>query len=319
MKVLVADDEVISRRLLESSLRRWGYQPQMAGDGFEALKILEQPDSPKLAILDWLMPGLSGLEVCREIRRKKPDPYTYIMLLTAKTGKQDIVSGLDAGADDYITKPFDADELQVRMRTGKRILYLQDQLIAAREALREQATHDSLTGLWNRAAILDTLGGELARRKRLGGALGVVLVDLDYFKRLNDQHGHPVGDAVLSAVANTMCASTRPYDSVGRLGGEEFLIVLPGCDRMNAISHAERMRCAISRIAMPAANGHPISVTASLGVAVVGDDCDATASDLISQADAAMYQAKDKGRNRVEFAELPQSMADIPTAAASVC
>ncbi len=138
------------------------------------------------------------------MRRKKPDPYTYIMLLTAKTGKQDIVSGLDAGADDYITKPFEAEELQVRLRTGKRILYMQDQLIAAHESLREQATHDSLTGLWNRGAILDILASELARRKRLGGMLGVVLLDLDHFKQLNDQHGHAIGDAVLSTVAKTM-------------------------------------------------------------------------------------------------------------------
>lgn len=319
MKVLVAEDELISRRLLESSLGRWGYEPILAGDGFEALNILEQADSPKLAILDWLMPGLSGLEVCQEIRRKKPDPYTYIMLLTAKTGKTDIISGLDAGADDYITKPFDAQELQVRLRTGKRILYLQDQLIAAREAMREQATHDSLTGLWNRGAILDILASELSRRNRLGGSLGLVLVDLDHFKQLNDQHGHAAGDDVLTAAANTMRASTRPYDSVGRLGGEEFLIVLPGCDKMNAISHAERMRAAISRVFVASASGAPIEVTASLGVAVVGDDFDAPTAELIAIADAAMYQAKDKGRNRVEFADLPQSLADIAGAAASVC
>src|ERR1051326_2832588 len=141
MKVLVADDEPVSRRLLESSLYRWEFEPIIAADGLEALEILRAPDSPKLAILDWLMPGKSGLEVCREVRQTKPEPYTYMLLLTAKTSKTDIIHGLDAGADDYVTKPFDSAELQVRLRTGKRILYLQDQLIAAREALRERALH----------------------------------------------------------------------------------------------------------------------------------------------------------------------------------
>jgi diguanylate cyclase (GGDEF)-like protein len=315
MKVLIADDEAISRRLLESSLRRWGYEPILASDGFEALSVLEQVNSPKLAILDWLMPGLSGLEVCSKIRRTKPEPYTYILLLTAKTSKTDVIQGLDAGADDYVAKPFDADELQVRLRTGKRILYLQDQLIAAREALREQATHDSLTGLWNHAAILEILSSELSRRKRLGGSLGIVLVDLDHFKQLNDEHGHAAGDTVLTAVANTMRCSTRPYDAVGRLGGEEFLIVLPGCDKINAVSHAERMRNVIGRISVETSTGRPVTVSASLGVTVVTDECDLDPTTLVHAADVALYRAKDNGRNRVEFTDPTRLMEAVENSA----
>jgi diguanylate cyclase (GGDEF)-like protein len=305
MKVLIADDESVSRRLLESSLRRWDYQPVIANDGLEAFQILSQPDAPKLAILDWLMPGKTGLEVCREIRQRKREPYTYILLLTAKTAKADVIHGLDAGADDYVTKPFDAAELQVRLRTGKRILYLQDQLIAAREALRERALRDSLTGLWNRSAIMDFLGSELSRQNRLGGSLGLAMIDLDNFKQLNDVYGHLLGDSVLCAVAQTMRASTRPYDGIGRLGGEEFLIVLPGCDEINAASHAERMRAAIQRIETENAEGKNVKVTASIGVSVTADNLEIDTLDLIRAADVALYRAKDRGRNRVEFFVAP--------------
>src|SRR6185295_7273966 len=157
MKVLIADDEAISRRLLESLLRRWGYDVVVANDGLEASRILQLPGAPKLVVFDWMMPGLDGAQLCREVRERKQDPYTYILLLTGKRAKGDVIEGLEAGADDYITKPFEPQELKVRMRTGKRILCLQDQLIAAREALRDMAMHDSLTGLCNRAAILESL------------------------------------------------------------------------------------------------------------------------------------------------------------------
>lgn len=302
MKVLIADDEDVSRKLLQSSLTRWGYQTLVAADGEEALELLRAPDPPKLAILDWLMPGIDGVELCRKIRKETTEPYTYIILLTGKRTKSDVIEGLDAGADDYVIKPFDADELKVRLRTGKRILYLQEQLITAREALREQATHDALTGLWNRAATLELLSNELSRQKRHGGGLAVAMVDLDRFKEINDVHGHLVGDAVLRATAETMRGSTRPYDSVGRFGGEEFLIVLPGCDQTNAMSHAERMRMAISRAAVQA-GGQTVQVTASIGVTVAPHDANADAIQLIRAADAALYTAKDHGRNCVEFAE----------------
>ena len=153
-----------------------------------------------------------------------------------------MIEGLDAGADDYVVKPYDPQELQVRLRTGRRILLLQEQLIAAREAMREQATHDALTGLYNRAATLELLSKELGRQQRHGGSVGLVLVDLDRFKQINDQHGHLIGDRVLREASQAMLKCTRPYDFVGRFGGEEFLVALPGCDLINAISHAERMR-----------------------------------------------------------------------------
>jgi len=302
MKVLVADDEAVSRKLLETTLHRWGYEVVTAHDGLEALRMLREPEAPKLAILDWLMPGLDGVQICREIRGQRSEPYTYILLLTGKNSKCDVIEGLDAGADDYVIKPFDSQELQVRLRTGKRILYLQEQLIAARETLRDQATHDSLTGLWNRAATFELLMKELARQQRLGGSVAVALLDLDGFKQINDVHGHLVGDEILRAVAAAMQNSTRRYDAVGRFGGEEFILVLPGCDNINALSHAERIRAVIGQISINTPQGL-VGVTASLGVTVSRPEQNIDACGLIRAADAALYQAKHDGRNRVEFAD----------------
>ena len=300
MKILIAEDEPVSRRLLQSSLERWGYNVVVAKDGTEATEILLAPDAPKMALLDWLMPGVDGIQLCRNIRRNKPEPYTYILLLTGRRAQGDVIRGLEAGADDYVRKPFDPAELKVRLRTGKRILFLQERLISSREALRDQATRDPLTGLWNRAAILDILGDELARSAREGGSLGLLIADLDCFKHINDTYGHPTGDEVLCGVARAMRDSVRRYDAVGRYGGEEFLIVLPGCDESNAVSHAERLRAAICRVTVETslASVHP---SMSVGVVVSNRQTSLDIGDLIQAADAALYRAKHAGRNRVEL------------------
>lgn len=302
MKVLVADDEAISRRLIETSVRRWGYDPVVAGDGLEASRILRSLDAPKLVVLDWMMPGLDGIQLCRELRRDDDAAYSYILLLTAKHAQSDVVEGLEAGADDYIAKPFDPQELRVRLRTGKRILFLLDQLTAARETLRELAARDPLTELWNHSSIIQLLADEIARSERQGTHLGVALVDLDHFKAINDTYGHLVGDSVLREAAQVMGHSTRPYDAVGRLGGEEFLVMLPGCDKMNAVSHAERLRLALQRSEVTTPSG-PIHFTASVGVTVIEPGTHDDAETAIRAADSAMYAAKHAGRDRVEFSE----------------
>jgi two-component system cell cycle response regulator len=301
MKVLVADDEIVSRRLIESSVRRWGYDVIVAADGDEAARILQEPDAPKLAVLDWLMPGLDGIQLCRQLREQKAESYTYILLLTAKHMQGDVIQGLEAGADDYITKPFDPQELRVRLRTGKRILFLLDQLTTTREALRQLAAHDPLTSLWNHNAIIELLAGEITRAERQGSCVGVILADLDRFKSINDTHGHLIGDHVLRQAAQVLGSVIRPYDAVGRFGGEEFLIVLPGCDPMNAVSHAERLRVALGRAEVLMPTGAPLHFTASFGVTVVGPDSYSDADTAIHLADSAMYAAKHAGRDRVEF------------------
>ena len=304
MRVLIAEDDPISRRVLETMLTRWGYEITVACDGTEAWDFLSEADSPRLAILDWMMPGRSGVEVCRLLREaEEEDRYHYVILLTAKGRQEDIIEGMNAGADDYITKPFDSGELKVRLGAAKRILDLQTQLIAAREALREQATHDSLTGLWNRAAILAMLNGEINRSAREQRSVGVIMVDVDNFKSINDTFGHKAGDLVLAEAARRMVSTTRPYDRIGRYGGEEFLIVVPGCDLNSARSAAERIRADLAAEPITISEQVSVSMTVSIGVSstVGGEECEAAT--LVYLADEALYRAKNAGRNRVELTQ----------------
>jgi diguanylate cyclase (GGDEF)-like protein len=299
MRVLIADDDTTSRRLLANMLAGWGYEVVTAADGAEAWDLLQQPNAPFLAILDWMMPGLTGPAVCRDLRQLRKEPYTYVLLLTARTNKEDVIEGMNSGVDDYVTKPFDAQELKVRLRAGRRILDLQAELVAAREALREQATRDPLTCVWNRYAIFDTLNREINRSVRENTSLSLIMADLDHFKQVNDSHGHLAGDTVLREAARRMQSCVRPYDYVGRYGGEEFLVVLPGTSSSQAFQLAERLRRALA--SAPFAVGNlAIPVTASFGVSGIEAGEDAEPEKLIRTADEALYRAKESGRNCVE-------------------
>ncbi len=320
LRILAAEDNPVFQSMLKTMLTRWGYEVIIAKDGNEAWSILESGEAPRLVLLDWMMPGMDGVEICRRVRSADREPYIYIVLLTARTESQDLVEGMDAGADDYLTKPFHAHELRVRLRAGRRILELQEQLLEAREALREQATHDGLTGLLNRTTILQTLREELERCAREEHGVAVLLVDLDRFKLINDTFGHLAGDAVLRDAARRMKAAVRCYDSAGRYGGEEFLIVMPGCDESSARLQAERVRRAVG--AEPYTfDGGPAVVTCSIGLSCRAlarpQDSDA----LVREADLALYGAKDRGRNRVEAAIVGGAIEDslaLPLLAGSV-
>jgi two-component system, cell cycle response regulator len=300
-RILIAEDDLISRRVLERFLAKWGFEVVLASNGSEAWQVLQKDDSPRLAVLDWMMPELEGVQVCQMVRKLNDRPYVYILLLSARSQKQDILEGLKAGADDYLTKPFDAEELQARLYVGKRIIELQDNLIAARETLRFQATHDGLTRLVNRREILEVLRREMARQRREKHSLGVALADLDHFKSINDTYGHAAGDAVLTEAARRMTASLRAYDAVGRYGGEEFLVIAPSSDELGTVALAERVRAAISSPPMSACTTLA-DVTMSLGVAASAGQNPADAEALLRAADAALYRAKERGRNRVELA-----------------
>lgn len=301
MIVLIAEDEEMSRRLLEVSLVKEGYKTVVVSDGLEAWNILQKPDAPQLAILDWTMPGMDGIEVCRELRKRGGERYVYLILLTAKSKKEDVIEGLRAGADDYLIKPCHPLELSARLRTGMRILDLQGQLIETREALRIQATQDSLTGLWNRSSIFEILDREFLRASREVSSLGLVLGDLDHFKHINDTYGHQVGDLVLKEAAKRMRSVMRPYDSIGRYGGEEFLVVLPGCDWEKAVNQAERIRTSLESKPVSLSDGQTITLTMSLGVAASDPQSPETRDAMIHAADAALYRAKSGGRNRTDL------------------
>jgi two-component system, cell cycle response regulator len=301
--VLIAEDDPLFRRMIERWFERWHYRVTVVENGLDAWEVLQKEDAPQLAVLDWMMPGMDGLELCRKIRSREQGPYRYVLLLTARDDKQDVVAGLEAGADDYLTKPFEVDELRARIRAGKRILDLQAALLRAQDELQSVADHDALTGLWNRRAILDLLRGEISRRKRTTDALGVIMADIDHFKKINDTHGHLVGDAVLQEVTRRLAASLRQYDAVGRYGGEEFLIVLPACSAPNLLISAERLRRCIADQPVETSAGQ-IPVTLSLGLASVeqGEKETPDCETFLRHADEALYAAKDRGRNRAETA-----------------
>ncbi len=301
MRALIAEDDSISRRLLETFLVKWGYEVVAAKEGEEAWRVLQQEDSPKLAILDWMMPGRAGVEICRSVRQRKGKAYVYIILLTARGHKEDMVEGLESGADDYVTKPFDPVELRARLRAGQRIIELHDQLFQAQEALRDQASRDPLTGLWNHGTILAILRKEVARAARTRGPFALVMADVDKFKTINDTYGHLVGDAVLREASQRLRGVMRAYDSLGRYGGDEFLAVIPGCDPVGVASFAESFRARIECKAVETPEG-PIPITLSLGVAAIENLPDVQAETLIRAADAALYRAKVAGRNRVALA-----------------
>jgi two-component system cell cycle response regulator len=300
-RILIAEDDPVSRRMLQAFLTKWGYSVIAVSDGIEAARILEAEDAPTLAVLDWMMPGLEGPQVCRRVREHSDRPYTYILLLTARSQKGDLLRGLESGADDYFTKPFDAQELRARLHVGQRILDLQDGLIAAREELRFRATHDALTGIFNRGVVLDAIERERSRQTREGGSFGIIMLDVDHFKNVNDTYGHLVGDAVLLETARRITSCVRPYDHVGRYGGEEFLVVAPSSDAFGMLGLAERIRTTIqSRPVLT--DAAPLNITASCGVALSTSEKPLDAHALLHLADEALYRAKEQGRNRSEFA-----------------
>ncbi|MCX5756978.1 MAG: diguanylate cyclase, partial [Candidatus Hydrogenedentes bacterium] len=227
MRVLIAEDDLTSRNILAAILKKWGHDPVVTKDGAAAWNVLQQPDAPKLVLLDWNMPGMEGLEVCRRLRDNASSNPPYVILLTGRGEKGDIVRGLEAGANDYIAKPYDNEELQARIGVGKRMLELQASLLDTRDALEHLAMHDPLTGIFNRRAILDRLRAEISRARRDGGRLSVGMCDLDHFKKINDRLGHQAGDELLKAISKRLKNLVRSSDTVARMGGDEFMLLMP--------------------------------------------------------------------------------------------
>jgi diguanylate cyclase (GGDEF)-like protein len=299
VRILIAEDELVNRMILARTLEGWGYDVEQVEDGDKALERLSQEDAPTLAIIDWMMPGLDGPEVCKAIRESGPSLYRYLILLTARTETEDLVHGLSSGADDFLSKPFVKEELRARLRTGQRILALQNELIDAREALRYQATRDALTGVLNRGTLMQRMQEELQRTERTGGGLGVALFDLDHFKNVNDTFGHLAGDEVLRQVTERVSNELRQYDALGRYGGEEFIALFPEISEVGLINACERLRAAIC--AEPVLFEQSIiPISASIGVSIRFEQT--STEEVVAAAEAARDRAKEQGRNRVELA-----------------
>lgn len=303
-KVLIIDDSPVARKLLELTLLEKGYSLILATNGQNGIELFEK-HGPDVVITDWMLPDLSGQEVCKRIRSSSRESYAYIIVVTAQTGKENLVEALSLGADDYLTKPFHRGELLARVGAGARITGLQRQIEAKNKQLEELALTDPLTGLPNRRAIEDWAASQLSNAARHGFPFWIALADLDHFKQVNDTFGHDAGDAVLKRFSKLLKSSLRRGDLCGRLGGEEFLLVLTHTDKQNALKVIDRIRLELSSTPLTF-GGCTVGVTASFGLAGFEGSQKASAFGPLRQlADAALYAAKRAGRNRIEFTPAP--------------
>jgi two-component system cell cycle response regulator len=303
-RILVVDDNPDNLEIISVRLSSRGFHIETATNGQEALERVRQAP-PHLILLDVMMPLLDGYEVSRQIKNDEGLPYIPIILVTARDSTQDKVEGLDAGADDYLTKPINFPELEARVRSMLRIKRLQDELDqknreleVANKRLRKLSITDGLTELFNHRHVHELLHEEFERSKRSGEAMAVAMMDLDRFKQVNDTYGHPTGDVILYETAHILKETAREIDMVGRYGGEEFIVILPGTDEEAAQQFAERVRGRVEEHVYQD-EAAEVRMTVSGGVASFLPSANEDPDTLIKRADEALYNAKESGRNRV--------------------
>lgn len=302
MKILIAEDNPISQKMLEKTLLDWKYTVHKASDGDKAWQQM-QKHKVRIVILDWMMPELNGIELCKKIRNSQNDRYTYIILLSSRDDSADVIKGLMAGADDYITKPFNPQELKARLQNGRRIIQLESQLLLTQKRLHDLATKDSLTKVLNREAILQVLEEEQSRCEREKCIYSTIMVDIDDFKYINDNYGHQIGDKVLVEITHRIKMNLRKYDKIGRYGGDEILIVLPNCCSMELETIAQRLCKAVNTQQIETAQG-PIKVTISLGGISSVNSPESSSQQMLIESDVALYEAKRRGRSRFAVAKI---------------
>jgi len=295
--VLVAERDAESRETLCEWLESWGYKPIEVSDGEAALQVLSGDGAPQLALLDWAMPGCDGQDICAWMRAKG-EAEIYILWLVDETERSGVVEGLKTGADDYALRPLHGHQLKQQLRMGRSLVDLWRELAEAREALCLQADRDLLTGIWNRRRIMRFLDKGFLSMRSNGTEVATIMLDLDHFRRLNDTQGHAAGDAVLRTVARRISEILRPYDGIGRYGGEQFVVVLPDCDAHSASFVAERLRRAIGEAPVRIPGGR-VSITASIGLMTTGAEMGIDAERALAIADDCLSLAKERGRNRV--------------------
>ncbi len=303
LNVLVVEDSLTQALQLQFLLEAEGYQVTVAKDGIEGLEALSHGDF-SIVITDWVMPKMDGIEFCQALRQQMTGGYIYVFLVTAKSSKEEIVKGLEGGADDYLVKPIEPAELVARLTTAKRILNLEQTLKERNREISRLLNTDHLTKVFNRSYLDKQLTNDCRQAMRYRRWLSVILCDLDFFKRVNDNYGHQVGDEVLKKFASTMQETLRfGIDWIARYGGEEFVVVLPETDFVGAEQVCERLRQAVSEFEISDGNGDKFSITASFGVAVLPNSGlpgkEVTAFDMVGLADSCLYEAKAAGRNQV--------------------
>ncbi len=312
MKILVVDDDRVSLRMISGNLTNRGHEVVMAGDGLEALKVLEKEKDISMIITDWIMPKMDGLVLCRKARELHRSKYLPILLFTSRSEKEDLIEGLNAGADAFLNKPLNFAELQAHLRVIERILDLEKRLAGqlldlgeamnrlkeAHAKIEEIARTDELTQLPNRRNIMERLEYEIGRAERYNSKLSVYILDIDHFKKVNDEHGHLTGDSILKEFGKILCKSMRRCDLIGRYGGEEFLGLLPEVGIEGAKQWGDRTRKIVEEMVFPALDGDSVHITISIGIARYLHHKDNSTS-ILTRADNALYQAKKSGRNCV--------------------
>jgi len=321
MRALIADDDRVTTAILSATLANWGIEAAVAHDGAQAWEMLQAGDAPAPVIVDWMMPGIDGIELCQRIRRAPSLAPTYVMLLTGRSSRVDLVAGLDAGAGDYMVKPIDPEELRARVQVGVRVATLQRRLAeqvaalaSARDHLARLASTDALTELYSRRGWFELAASEFSRSRRYGRPVSLLLIDLDYFKRVNDTFGHDAGDRLLQTFGALLRVECRQSDVVGRIGGEEFAILLPETTIHAAQRLAERI-CVASRALKVATAAGEITCTTSVGISSIGAG-DFTIDDVMRRADAALYEAKRGGRDQwrrsLGIADVVEQLPETP-------
>ncbi|MHC4885737.1 MAG: diguanylate cyclase [Planctomycetota bacterium] len=300
VRVLIADDDAATRLILRRRVEAWGHETVLVENGREALEVFLGDDPPRVAILDWVMPELDGLEVCRHLAEEEAArPFIYAILLTSKEGKDNLITAFESGAHDYLVKPPDPDELRCRLNVGLRVVAAEDKTREYAERMEALARTDALTEIHNRRYFLELAGREMARVQRFGQTSSLLALDIDHFKAVNDTHGHDMGDEVLKAFARTVAGCLRETDLFGRVGGEEFSVILPQTGAEGAMEVAERVRVQVSEIAVPLPAGENLSITCSVGVHPIRQEDGESFDEACKVADEALYEAKESGRNRV--------------------
>jgi diguanylate cyclase (GGDEF)-like protein len=297
VRILIAEDETVSRRILKMTLESWGHEVVEATDGAVALQILQDDNPPKLAILDLSMPKMDGITVCQQVRQNRSATPVYIILLTANTRKELIVTGLEAGADDYVTKPFDTGELHARVKVGMRMVELQmslaqrvAELELAQESLRNLSLSDDLTGLYNRRGFFTLAEQQLNSARREGRDASLIYIDMDGLKRLNDTHGHEMGSRAIQEVADILRETFRSSDLIARIGGDEFVIFETSNGANDGGNDVQRLQNNVSHHNARPSRNYEISL--SIGVALMSADSALTLDELIKHGDREMYEQK---------------------------